>query len=219
MELRTGWYTSGLPGTECQHQTYCLRLFDRLPAIRSDLAGDFGWLPRVPRPLGWSISTAGEPAGHGRFLARARAEGIDLPRSFVALLSSPRLLWGLRSMTGCWWSLDGDSLQPLPTSDLLAVRFLTDQQGALFWHLLLDGTPDPPVVVSHQDFTDRETWEPSPIDHVYRCAPSLEAFVHRFWIENEIGFRVHEKEALTSEQMRYLEEARRLFSVSETPSP
>jgi hypothetical protein len=212
MELTTGWYTSGLPGTECQHQTYCLRPLDRLPAITTDLVGDFSWLPQVPRPLGWSISTTGGSAGDGRFLARARAEAIDLPGSFVALLASPRRLWGIRSMTGCWWSLDGDSLQRLPTADLLAIRFLTDQQGALYWHLLLDGTPDPPVIVSHQDFTDRETWEPSPIDHIYRCAPSFEAFMYRFWIENEIGFRTHEKEALTPEQLRYLEEARRLFA-------
>ena len=213
MELRTGWYTSGLPGAECQHQTYCLRQIERLPAITSDLAGDFGWLPQVPRPLGWSISTAGEPAGDGRFLARARADAIDLHASLVTLLASPRLLWGIRSRTGCWWSLDVDSLQPLPTSDLLAVRFLTDQQGALFWHLLLDGSGDPPVVVSHQDFSDRETWESSPIDHVYRCAPSFEAFMYRLWIENEIGFRMHEHEALTPEQLRYLEEARRLFEA------
>jgi hypothetical protein len=212
VELPAGWYTSGLPGAECQHQTYCLRSIDRLPAITSDLAGDFSWLPPVPRPLRWSISMTGEPPGDGRFLARTRAEAIDLPRSFVAPLASPRLLWGLRSMTGCWWSLDGDSLQPLPTSDLLAIRFLTDQQGALFWHLLVDGTPDPPVVVSHQDFSDRETWESSPLEHVYRCAPSFEAFMYRFWIENEIGFRMHDKEALTPEQTRYLEEAWRLFA-------
>lgn len=212
MELRTGWYTSGLPGAECQHQTYCLRSIDRLPPIHVDLAGDLSWLPKVPRPLGWSISSSDEPSGDRRFLARTRAETIDLPASFVALLASPRRLWSLRSMTGCWWSLDGDSLQRLPTSDLLAIRFLTDQQGALYWYLLLDGTPDPPVVVSHQDFSDPETWEPSPIDHVYHCAPSFEAFVYRFWIENEIGFRTHEKEALTPEQLEYLDEARRLFA-------
>jgi len=219
VDLRTGWYTSGLPGAECQHHTYCLRPFDRLPQIHEDLSGDFAWLPPVPRPLGWSILTADEPAGDGRFLARARAETMALPASFVTLLASPRRLWGLRSMTGCWWSLDVDSLQPLPTSDLLAIRFLTDQQGALYWHLLLDGTPDPPVVVSHQDFSDRESWEPLPIDHVFRCAPSLESFMYRFWIENEIGFRTHEKETLTPEQLEYLDEARRLFSASETLRP
>ena len=122
-------------------------------------------------------------------------------------------------MTGCWWSLDGDSLQRLPASDVLAVRFLTDQQGALSWHVLLDGTADPQVVVSHQDFADQETWEPAPLEHIYRCAPSFEAFMYRFWIENEIGFRIHEKEALAPEQLRYLEEARRLFSASETLDP
>ena len=212
MELRTGWYTSGLPGAECQHQTYCLRPIDRLPPIHEALAGDFGWLPPVPRPLGWAISSVDEPAGDGRFLARARAEGIELPASFVTILASPRRLWSLRSMTGCWWSLDSDSLQRLPTAGTLAIRFLTDQQGALYWSLLLDGTPDPPVIVSPQDFADRETWEPLPLDHVYRCAPSFEAFVYRFWIENEIGFRTHEKEALAPEQVAYLEEAWRLVS-------
>jgi hypothetical protein len=213
--MRTGWYTSGLPGAECQHQTYCLRPLDRLPAIDEDLTGDFGWLPPVARPLGWSISSADEPAGDGRFLARVRAEGINLPATLVTLLASPRRLWSLRSMTGCWWSLDVDSLQPLPTTDTLAIRFLTDQQGALYWSLLLDGTPDPPVIVSPQDFADRETWELSPLDHVYRCAPSFEAFVYRFWIENEIGFRTHQKEAMTPGQLEYLDEARRRFSVSE----
>ena len=211
MELRTGWYTSGLPGAGCRGRTYCLQPMDRLPPIRTDLAGDFSWLRPVPLPLDWSIATGVESAADGRFLARARGEAIDLPASFVTFLASPGVMSGLRSMTGCWWSLDADSLQPVPTSGELAVRFLTDQQGALFWYLLLDGTSDPPVVVSAQDFSDQETWEPSPLDHVYRCAPTLEAFFYRFWMENEIGFRSQDGEALTPELHEYMEEARRLY--------
>lgn len=213
MELRTGWYTSGLPGAGCRDRTYCLRPIDRLPAIRADLTGDFSWLPLVPRPLEWSIVTGVEPGdGDGRFLARARAEAIDLPASFATFLASPRVMWSLRSMTGCRWSLDADSLQPIPTSGERAVRFLTDQQGALFWYLLLDGTSDPPVVVSSQDFSDGETWEPSPLEHIYRCAPTFEAFICRFWVENEIGFRTRDGEPLTPGLHEYLEEARRLYA-------
>lgn len=211
MEMRSGWYTSGLPGAGCRDRTYCLQPIDRLPAIRADLAGNFSWLPPVPRPLDWAIATGVESGGDARFVARAPAEAIDLPASFVTLLASPRVLWGLRSMTGCRWSLDADSLQPIPTSGPLAVRFLTDQQGALFWYLLLDGTPDPPVVVSPQDFSDQETWEPLPLDHIYRCAPTFEAFTYRFWLENEIGFRARDGAALTPELHDYLEEARRLY--------
>jgi hypothetical protein len=211
VELRSGWYTSGLPGAECRRQTYCLRSIEQLPTIRADLVGDFRWLPLVLRPLDWSISAATDPPGNGRFLARARAEAIDIPASLVALVASPRRLWGLRSGTGCWWSLDEDSVQSLPASGSGAIRFLTDQQGALFWYVLLDGTPDPPIIVSHQDFSDDETWEPSPVDHVYACAPSLEAFLYRSWMEDEIRFRTTEKEALTPEQLDYLMEARRLY--------
>ena len=56
-----------------------------------------------------------------------------------------------------------------------------------------------------------ETWEPSSLDHVYRCAPTFEAFVYRFWMENEVGFRTRDGEALTPELHDYLEEARRLY--------
>jgi hypothetical protein len=210
MQLRTGWFTSGLPGAECSGRTYCLVPINRLPAIRLTFNDDFSWLPRVPQPLDWSITTETWPAGDAAFLARISSEPIELPSSFVAMVAAPQLRWSVRSGTGCWWSLDADALQPLPTSELLAARFLTDQQEVLFWYLLLDGTQEPPVVVSHQDFSAPETWEPLPLDHVYRCAPSFDVFMYRYWIENEIAFRSVDGEALSTEQLRYLDEARRL---------
>jgi len=212
LQLPTGWFTSGLPGAECRGTTYCLLPVDRLPAIRADLNGDFSWVPRVPQPLDWSITTETETESEAdaAFLARIRAGPIELPSSFMTLLAAPELRWSVRSFTGCWWSVDADTLRRLPTSELLAARFLTDQQGVLSWYLLFDGTREPPVIVSQQDFSAPETWERLPLDHVYRCASTFEAFMYRYWVENEIAFRSVGGEALSTEQLRYLDEARHL---------
>ncbi len=221
MALRTGWYTSGLPGVECRGATYCLRPLDRLPIIGVDQTQEFTWLPNVDRPLDWAITTDSDPGGDQRLLDRVRAKQIALPSSFEAILRAPPRRWALRSMTGCRWTVDSDALRPIPTSTEPTIRFLTDQQGALFWYVLLDGNLDAPVVVSRQDFIDPDTWEPSPLDHVYRTAPSFEAFLYRFWIENEIGFRSIDSEPLTLDQQRYLDDARRLAAedISDGPNP
>ena len=79
-----------------------------------------------------------------------------------------------------------------PTGAGYLVRFLADQQGCVYWYLYLVPHGTDHAVVSSPGFygTDEEEWsdnlpEAADIDF---AAESFEAFLCRFWIENEIFF-------------------------------
>jgi len=36
------------------------------------------------------------------------------------------------------------------------------------------------------------------------CAPSFEAFLYRFWLENSLWFALSDNQSLTDEQQRYV---------------
>jgi hypothetical protein len=46
--------------------------------------------------------------------------------------------------------------------------------------------------------------EEEALRQTYICAPSFEAFLYRFWMENMIWFNLVEREPLTEEQRQYL---------------
>jgi hypothetical protein len=207
LELQGAWYTYGLPGIECTGATYCRRALADVPSIEAPTPL-WSWVPRVPHPLEWSIDGASE--GQERaFLDAVATARLQLPDSFIEFVTRRELRDAIRSGTGCWWTLGPDSLATLPADPTPTIRFLNDQQDVLFWYLLLDGSPDPPVVVSYQDFGD-PTVEPGPPDDVWKCASTFHEFMYRFWIENEVSFRSEAGERLTPEQAVYLAEAKRL---------
>jgi hypothetical protein len=138
-------------------------------------------------------------------LATAAAElGLQLPAPFETFLGSERRN-RIRSATGCWLELP-QRLVILPGTSAYAVRFLNDQQGALFWYVALGGTGDMGVIVSNDLFDATEPWLDDQVEpETYLCAPSVEAFLYRFWLENEIHFRTAERAPLSPAQQRYLE--------------
>lgn len=209
LRLPTGWFGIQLPGRPCG-STYCLTALDRLPGLTEwHFTGGFEWLVDPGRTLDWSIGSspderAFDPGTLARVGAAADRDGFQLPVSFRRFLRSERRDF-VRSATGCWLELAEHTVE-LSGLSVRLVRFLNDQQGTLFWYLAVGPDGDDGVVVSNDLLDATERWlEPEDTATTYLCAPSFETFIYRFWIENEIAFRVGDGEPLTPDQQRYVE--------------
>ena len=97
------------------------------------------------------------------------------------------------------------------------VRFLSDSQGCLFWYLYLAPDGDH-AVLSSRDFygapSEEEGYfsgrwsegvrEARKTENLSFAAESFEAFICRFWIENEIWFAGFEKRDISADGQRYV---------------
>ena len=186
--------SAGLAAERPDLGTYGRYEYDRLPPVPFDPTGDFAWLE--PAAAAFEASIAAERADINADAAvdlRAAADraGVSLPPAFLTFAETPALAARVRSATDCFLDVC-PALVPSPAGGGHLVRFLADSQGCLFWYLYLTpGGADHAVVVSPQFFgTPEEEWKDEsdwPPDIAF-CAESFEAFVWRFWLENEIAF-------------------------------
>lgn len=154
--------------------------------------GSFAWLSKAPRHSEWAIgdrSAAKLPTQLASVTASAEQQGVTLPREFVAFIGNPDLHARLRSVTACYLDVAD---RVLPFAGGYLVRFLADQQGCAFWYLFINGDgSDHCVVCSFEYFdaddSDGDVAELSEAEFQFQ-AESFEAFLVRFWLENEIGF-------------------------------
>ena len=168
--------------------------YDQLPPISGE--GDsFDWLPPLPRgrrPLPLVHDCEEDPAALAaqvsRVVTQARALGLEVPSSFSAFTSTPRFAARIASALGGYFEV-GD-LEPVPgtaAGPARLVRFFVEPQ-TYTWALLLEpggsrvvfGSPDP-------ESLDR-------LSGVTECAPSFDAFIKRFWIENALAYALGEGE-------------------------
>jgi hypothetical protein len=184
-----------------------------LPPIRRKLDDELSWLARLPPAVEWAIygdRHVRDFESHRNLIWTSRPEGT--PPAFEAFLKSPELGRRIRSYTGCYidfgWRIvpasDGGSL----------IHFLSDQQWVMHWLIYMrrDGTHaviastvpygfDAPAVDQDQMATvakfDVETAAAAV------CCTSFNEFLYRYWIENEICFRLPDGD-LTDEQREYL---------------
>jgi hypothetical protein len=99
-----------------------------------------------------------------------------------------------------------------PIADGYLVRFLADSQGCVFWYLFITPAGADLAVVSSPGFygAEEEGWPyeaPNPSDLVF-CEESFEAFLCRFWLENEICFSQYQKTPMPEPAKNYLEQYR-----------
>jgi hypothetical protein len=139
----------------------------------------------------------------------AARRGVILPTEFVEFFSSPDLQHRIRSCTDCFLDL-APAFVSSPVADGFLLRFLADSQGCLFWYLyLLPGSPNHCVVASPNLYgaDESEQWQEGPPDpdQIIFCEESIERFLCRFWLENEIWYSGYEKRPLLPEGHRYLE--------------
>ena len=100
----------------------------------------------------------------------------------------------------------GSAVAPSPIGGRYLIRFLSDSQGCLFWYLYLAANGDHAVLsssdlyglpseeqgfYSYLDVESHLTGRKA--ENISFAAESFEAFLGRFWIENEIWFAGYEK--------------------------
>jgi hypothetical protein len=203
----------GLAGLRPDVGTYGRYDFNRLPPLPLPLRGDFAWLTSAPlyeHNIGNEKAQENAQALVSLQEASTRA-GVQLPKAFITFMATPGLQERIRSNTDCFLDLCAE-LIPSPVGGGYLVRFLADSQGCIFWYLYLPESALDHAVVSSPGFygTEAEQWQentPDPADIVFN-AESFEAFMCRFWLENEIWFADCEGKPIPELGRRYIERYR-----------
>ncbi len=222
--LPRAWWSFSLPGFREHPEpgTYSPFAYDELPPIHVPSDPQFNWLLAKPVHDRWSLATNPYPDGSMPDLSNlpelVADAGVSFPQSFAAFIQDRRLHGGIRSSTACLLEL---GVHLVASSDPMRgalLHFLSDQQSCLHWCLLATTSRIHCVLVTP------EPWgllyspgEPAPLEldlteqKVWLCADSFEEFVYRFWLENEIWFRVlRDRLPATDEEAAYLDHYRAL---------
>jgi hypothetical protein len=194
--------------------TYGRYEFENLPRLPFELQGDFGWLASVRRQqqhIGQEKAVENQRA-FSSLRESAAHLGVQLPASFMKFMQASALQERIRCNTDCFLDLCGEPIRS-PIADGWLVRFLADSQGCVFWYVYLTADGSDHAVVSSPGFfgTEAEQWQEQPPnpDDIAFCAESFEAFMCRFWLENEIWFAEMEKASMPEALREYIERYRK----------
>ena len=218
-----GLEDAGLADLRPRVGTYSASDFFVLPPLPFELRGDWSWL-RAVKPVPSSIVSGNWEANEKALSALKDAVAaieLSLPDSFTQFFSQPDLADRVRSNTACFLDLSLGVASP-PTGRGYIIRFLADSQGCLFWYLYLAANGDHAVLSStdyygspseEECFYDGAEPEVGPLarssKRISFAAESFEAFMWRFWIENEIWFAGYEKKEMSAAGLQYVEAYRR----------
>lgn len=89
------------------------------------------------------------------------------------------------------------------------VRFLADQQGCAFWYMYTNKDASAHCVASSEEYFDADDMDYE-LDELKETdfhfeAVSFEAFLSRFWLENEIQFAIYDSTPPPDVDPRFLE--------------
>jgi hypothetical protein len=215
--------------------TYWLFGYAELPPLPNADA-NFGYLAEDCGPPPDALMLKGIRARLRRKLSaltdEASRRGLTIPESFTRFMPAPELHARFRSGT-CYWFTLSNRLVRCPRFDgAYLICFLRDQQDCILWCLCLtpDGgncvlaVPDDAATALSEtsyaalcgdlgddevdDGVDAIEGEESAISTILMCADSFEEFVYRFWLEDEISFKLSGLETtqpLTDVERAYLE--------------
>lgn len=189
----TDLHVAGLDDARPNVGTYGRYEFDKLPPIPFQLLGDFAWLEKTPKhdqSIG-DEKAADNVATWTKLKSCSDSIGIALPSAFIRFMEESSLHQHIRSNTDCFLDLCPEFVRS-PIGDGYLIRFLADSQGCIFWYLYITSDGTDHGVVSSPEFygSDYEQWQDEPPDagEIVYVAESFEAFICRFWLENEIWF-------------------------------
>jgi hypothetical protein len=209
------WMGIDLPGhrPRVSRGTYAPYAFDSLAPIELDLDDELKWLESQD-PVSGSLARVEEPpprraATMTELVEITGSSQTAVPSAFGHFIGDATLRTRIRSATDCFLDL-ADFAVPVESGGFL-IHFLADSQWVFHW-LLFVGTDSSQAVVASSapyGFTDENA------PHVFSqtagdacvCAESFSEFLYRFWMENEIFFRLADAGSaqLTGLQRRYLE--------------
>ncbi|VTS05653.1 TIGR02996 domain-containing protein [Tuwongella immobilis] len=207
----SGWWGVDQGDARPARGTYELYPYRSLPPLPTSLLTQEArfLVAESPRPQTW------QPPKPPNF---------ELESDWDRLLRHPGLS-ALRSCTDCYFTHDAE-WQADPNSDTAqSLRFYSDSQGSPDWFLRAEPWGDVTIVCGFvtSDYQDTPDDEDPPMDErddwdnasgtgleLWYVAPTLEAFLARWWLENEIWYHVNrwpsadEVIPLTTEQSQYL---------------
>ena len=226
----SGWWSFDLGAYRPCNGTYCFYPYDSIPPIRA-LDSTLDWLGPLDHKTEQTMNlyrNALEQRGKlSEIETEAATLGLTLPQAFVRLMGSSDLQDRIPSCTACTFDLSAHIVPCIGDTSGYIIRFLRDQQDVLLWYLYLSPHGEECVLVSPYEFGDGPDENPNDlpddernavIAHTFICAPSFEAFVYRFWLENTIWFKLDAANAsmtsggdgqLTDEQQGYLDHYKR----------
>lgn len=181
-----------------------------LPPLPFPMWGDFVWLAAASEHghnIIGRVSFAANAEALRRLEVTATQAGVSLPVTFTTFMGSPNLQTRVRSNTDCYLDLSA-ALIPIPAGGHL-IRFLADSQGCVFWYLFLPPNgSDHAVVCSLTFYGTAVDQRPDAAAEFSYVAESFEAFMCRFWLENEVWFADCEGEPMPAVGPEYIERYR-----------
>lgn len=211
--LERVWASIELPGYREHPEltTYSGFAYEDLPPVGRALDEELRWLLAEP-PVSSSLADVqpgdpvpARPATVTELGQLLDGSSVELPRAFQRFVDDDEPRNRIRSATACYLDL-GEFPVPVAGGGHL-VHFLSDQQWVLHWLLYADLAGSEAVVVTPKPIGFDEygrSFEPLRRDAA-QCAASFSEFLYRFWIENEIWFKLTYEEPLTGEQRHYAE--------------
>ncbi|HEV2635798.1 MAG TPA: hypothetical protein VGX23_11665 [Actinocrinis sp.] len=184
--------------------TYELYPSESLPPLPADrFTGTFDWLGEPGEPVAEQVAEV------DRIAASLAEAGLTLPDEFVTMLTHQNYHRALDqvSCTCCWTYLAGPFPSPVDPAARV-VMFFRDQQDCVVWYLYLrpaaDGSGTESFVAHsfrqleyEQELRDSGTEQAlkelaaiaeDPYGEFSWCAPGIEQFAYRFWIEGKLWF-------------------------------
>jgi hypothetical protein len=188
------WWGTELPGLRLRVGTYGRYDYTPFPAPAGvTFDGSFAWLRAEPSRSDSFFERDRNDIRKTipRLLQCCDKQAVVLPQPFVTFFNDPNLAKRIRSCTACY--LDpATEFVASPKGDGLVLRFLSDQQGCLFWYLYLPTSMDDHCVLCSQDHYAHDADNPPTAeldpDAIVFAAPSFESFLFRFWLENEYWY-------------------------------
>ncbi len=214
--FQSAWFGTALENVGLVDQrpyvgTYGQYEYDALPALPVSQDDAFGWLADASKH---ERHIGSEQAAQGagvlpKLIDACRSSAVTLPKSFVTFMGNLDLQARVRSITGGFLDLV-ETPAPSPTGNGTLIRFLADSQGCLFWYLYIPtGLSDHAVVCSGDIYGPesdlRESAEDPDPDAIFFTAESFEAFLCRFWIENELWLSEYQPTPMNDICRQYLE--------------
>ncbi|MEZ4883237.1 MAG: hypothetical protein R3E32_00780 [Chitinophagales bacterium] len=184
------WWFSDIEGVrELDYAaTYYPFSYEELPPIPQNLDDEFNWMRKHPLHHNFTFNFQDQLK---RLQKEAIEKGLTLPKAFLYFMSNPSLINRMRSNTDCYFEL-GDFIEEIPnTEGLHFLHFLSDSQYCLLWFLCLDKHGNHCIVASGNEYCSQaESREIYPYETSYYCAPTFNEFIYRFWLENEIWYKI-----------------------------
>lgn len=202
-ELPKGWIFTDIEGVRDidEMSTYNYFQYEKLPPITISLDDDFAWLEQE---LSYGNETRSFVEKIHSFQAQVADLGLTLPQGFLHFMQDSDLHKKIQSNTACYFEM-GDFIEEI--NGLYLIQFLSDSQYCSLWYLCLDKEGNHAVICSPNVYGQKNYKEKFTEEIGLYVAGSFNEFIYRFWIENEIWFKVVYDEVelppLTPEQLAY----------------